>query len=282
MSLNQIGLVAYDNSSSENETDDESIGSENIIKEKTVDQDSVNCSGDMAPNEFFHNSINKTSPTLESDITTKIAHLPECRNFSTPNLELNDKLEEFIPTIKSMKDKNKVKIMIPSLSEFKDVGEEEPGRKRIKPSEKDEEMWEKICGKSKTQTKRDHTSIHRPDVPEPVIKIAPEPNNPLDALDNKAFKELVGKTKRPMGNIKLIDINEEEILPDKELWMTKSLTDPEMSPKAQVGDAVDPTKRRKHHITYLAQQAKANEQELKSAWAAGKNNRIMSRAKYGF
>ena len=53
-----------------------------------------------------------------------------------------------------------------------------------------------------------------------------------------------------------------------------------MAPKTQVEDPVDPTKKRKHHITYLAQQARANEQELKSAWATSKSNRMMSLSKY--
>lgn len=55
-------------------------------------------------------------------------------------------------------------------------------------------------------------------------------------------------------NIKLIDINEEEILPDKDIWMRKSLTDPEQAPKYVVTDPVNDTCRKKHHITYLAQQ----------------------------
>lgn len=58
--------------------------------------------------------------------------------------------------------------------------------------------------------------------------------------------------------------------------------DPELQPKAEPEETVDPTKKRKHHITYLAERAKATEQELKAAWATSKNNRMMSRAKYGF
>lgn len=147
------------------------------------------------------------------------------------------------------------------------------------PETFDDDMWQKVCGRPKPKPVIKN--------PEPVLSnttldIAPTPEKPYDGLDNEAFKELLGKTKRPIGNIKLIDINEEEILSDKDLWMTKSLTDPEMAPKPSVENPVDPTRRRKHHITYLAEQAKANEQELANSWAASKNNRLASRAKYGF
>lgn len=149
------------------------------------------------------------------------------------------------------------------------------------PETFDDEMWLKVCSRPKPK-KVTRDEPQPSNLIETTVDIAPEPEKPYDGLDNEAFKELVGKTKRPIGNIKLIDINEEEILPDKDLWMTKSLTDPEMAPKATVEDPVDPTKRKKHHITYLAQQAKANEQELANAWAASKNSRLASRAKYGF
>lgn len=68
------------------------------------------------------------------------------------------------------------------------------------------------------------------------------------------FKELVGNSKRRPENIKLIDINEDEVLPDKDQWLTKSLTDPSYAPKAVIDEPVNDTCRRKHHITYLAQQ----------------------------
>nr|CAH7714577.1 unnamed protein product [Callosobruchus chinensis] len=153
------------------------------------------------------------------------------------------------------------------------------------PETFDDEMWQKVCGRSKPKpaiiTESPIIEPEQPMVIEPV-NIAPEPEKRYDGLDNQAFKELVGRTKRPIGNIKLIDINEEDVLPEKELWMTKALTDPEMEPKKEIENPVDPTRRRKHHITYLAQQAKANEQELQNSWSSSKNNRMMSRAKYGF
>lgn len=114
-------------------------------------------------------------------------------------------------------------------------------------------MWTKVCGRSKPKTVTAinsesvnslstesigknwisrYTDLHFFYIDkdllhtyiEVIVDIAPEPEKPYDGLNNTAFKELVGKSKMPIGNIKLIDINEEEILPDKDLWMTKSLT----------------------------------------------------------
>lgn len=311
--------------------------------------------------------ISGVNKSVEDDVevsstSTLFSHLPETKSVFQDEQE--DKIEDFIPKSKPIKEKQKVRITIPSLSQFKDDEHDTPREKKFKPSTKscglisllppvrgsvktaksfipnvianktknlnankpkpvtvtvsaarrkevqkskadlkklqketkpvlsdaesdddievpetfDDDMWEKVCGRKKTKT-----VIQEPEpTPQETIDIAPEPEAPYDGLDNQAFKELVGKTKRPLGNIKLIDINEEEILSDKDLWMTKSLTDPEMAAKTKVENPVDPTRRKKHHITYLAEQAKANEQELQSTWATSKNNRLMSRAKYGF
>lgn len=51
----------------------------------------------------------------------------------------------------------------------------------------------------------------------------------------------------------MIDVNEDEVRPDKEEWL-KGLTDPDVAPKAVIEDPVNDTCKRKHHITYLAQQ----------------------------
>ncbi|XP_066255958.1 proline-rich protein PRCC isoform X2 [Euwallacea similis] len=298
-----------------------------------------------------------SSTTISNNLFSK---LPSAKSQTSTQVEENDQLEDFIPTVKNIKEKKKVLITIPSLSEFNDLKNDEPARKRAKASAKgsgllgmlppvqaapksstmfvpnivakkstkgpltptqvtkktgtvskkmapvrqskpesgsdtdtdsedivipetfDDKMWEKVCGRPKVPKRIPKTQVLLQLEPPAEFSTAPEPDKPYDGLNNVAFKELIGKVKKPMGNIKLIDINEEEIMPDKDLWMTKSLTDPELQPKAAPEDVLDPTKKRKHHITYLAQQAKANEQEYKAAWATSKNNRMMSRAKYGF
>lgn len=146
------------------------------------------------------------------------------------------------------------------------------------PESFDDDMWQKVCGR-KIKPKQ-IVPVEEP-VDLRTIEIAPEPIKPYDGLDNIAFKELVGKSKRPV-NIKLIDINEEEIVSDKNMWLTKSITDPDEVPEPVVEDPVDPTRKKKHHITYLAEQAKANEQKLAAQWASNKHSRNQTRAKYGF
>lgn len=124
------------------------------------------------------------------------------------------------------------------------------------PETFDEETWKTVCGPKKKPQKRTFIESETLQVPRTDIEIAPEAPKPYDGLDNEAFKQLVGSSKRRKENIKLIDINEEEVLPDKDLWLTKSLTDPSMVPKEEIEEPVNDTCRRKHHITYLAQQVR--------------------------
>lgn len=230
--------------------------------------------------------------TVQSNL---FSHLPEARGSTSTSVEeTEDQLEDFIPTVKTLKEKKKVQITIPALSDFDDLNEDEPLKKRVKPSDKgsgllgllppvqtapktstmfvpntvkkkvaqlvpaqvkkakpvatkparvragsdsdtdgedipvpetfDDQMWEKVCGRPKFKKPIKVHSVQQEPVTVEEFTSAPEPEKPYDGLDNTAFKELVGKTKRPLGNIKLIDINEEEIMPDKDLWMTKSLT----------------------------------------------------------
>lgn len=127
------------------------------------------------------------------------------------------------------------------------------------PETFDEETWKKVCAPNKKPQKRtiDESQQHVNGGTSTAIQIAPEAPKPYNGLDNEAFKQLVGSSKRRRENIKLIDINEEEVTADKDLWITKSLTDPDMVPKQQEEeeeDTINNTQRRKHHITYLAQQ----------------------------
>ncbi|XP_057661792.1 uncharacterized protein LOC130897142 [Diorhabda carinulata] len=367
-----MALVAYDyDSASENEEEDWTNSADvikrNSIKINTSEDSKLDKNDiDISDEEVEPNVGDlKSHSNIENDTKQKslFSILPETKKIIPEVVE--DKIEDFIPKpapISTKKEKQKVKITIPSLSQFED-DTEEPEAKKIKstvkssgllallppvkgsvktntsfipkvvvnqtkpmsnttsntlvpnvirkqveskrniktkvvneknkvvlsdaesdddldvPETYDDEMWEKICGRPKN--KPIIKEIEEAQTQE-IIDIAPEPEKPYEGLDNQAFKHLVGKSRRPIGNIKLIDINEEEILPDKDIWMAKSLTDPELAPKPVIENPVDPTRRKKHHITYLAQQAKANEQELKNQWAISKNNKFASRAKYGF
>ncbi|GJQ67293.1 hypothetical protein Trydic_g8194 [Trypoxylus dichotomus] len=148
------------------------------------------------------------------------------------------------------------------------------------PDTFDDEIWQKVCGR-----KQKHVKIPVSEASlENKIIIQPDPDvkKPYEGLDNQAFKELIGANKRKVEAVDIVEIAEDEILCDKKIWMTKSLTDPEMAPKYIVKDPVNDTCKRKHHITYLAQQAKANEQELQNQWAQSRFTRQKTQAKYGF
>lgn len=104
-----------------------------------------------------------------------------------------------------------------------------------------------------------------------------------DTLDENAIKELCGKRRK--GNngedIRVIDINADDVMPDPRDWQTKALTE-ETPTTVNKGDEPSLQSRRKHQITYLAYQAKVNEQELKNQWALNRMTRKQTQAKYGF
>lgn len=319
-----MALVSYDYGSSDSEDHEDDEKQSEKIENGQVEI--------IKTTPFLNGSDDSTSKSITFD------KLPKTKEI---NAIEEDEVEDFVPKAPVLKEKPKVKITIPSLSDFDDLETSEPIAKKLKPSAKgsgllsllppvkcepisaktfvpnvlqqknksatkaklnpktipkkpikkpvkihtgsesdtdnedfelpetfDDDMWKKVCGR---QEKKVIIENKKEEIIEPEYNAAPETSEPYDGLNNEAFKELVGSRKRIPGNIKLIDINEEEILPEKDLWMTKSLTDPEYIPKKEIEDPVDPTRRKKHHITYLAQQAKANEQDLKNQWADRKS-----------
>ncbi|KAK9885798.1 hypothetical protein WA026_013667 [Henosepilachna vigintioctopunctata] len=379
-----MALVTYDYGTDSEESDGELLendkGSINILNaEKTKSNGSnllpqtatkdvhtgnlsdCEISGESGFTETLYSSqiSDEEEDTLQvfSDSSILFNRLPPNKKVLQNNLEIiDDEVEDFIPKAKIIKpERGKIKISVPSLSDFDDFKDDEHVSKKFKSSSKgsgllcilppvkcvpisntsfvpnvlthkkktsseqvktpskslvpdsvrknkstikkkdkndsedsdddidlpetfDEELWLKSCGKviKKDIIEEESTIV------EPRVDLTPEVVEPYAGLNNEAFKELVGKRSRIPRNVKLIDLNEEALVADKDLWMRKSLTDPEFVPKAPIEEPVDPTKRKKHHITYLAEQAKANEQELQNQWASSKFNRNQSRAKYGF
>lgn len=105
------------------------------------------------------------------------------------------------------------------------------------------------------------------------------------AFDDKAIEYLCGrrgvKRKQELGNIEIVEINGEDNKPDEREWMVKALTEETARP-ASYGAGPSGTSKRKHQITYLAHQAKANELDLKNQWAQNRFNKQQTRSKYGF
>ncbi|KAK5647368.1 hypothetical protein RI129_002260 [Pyrocoelia pectoralis] len=150
------------------------------------------------------------------------------------------------------------------------------------PETYDDATWQEVCGRKKKQPPKQSQEPEPLTVIETVgVEAAPDVDQPYKGLDNKAFKELVGNTKRIPRNIKLIDIHEDEIRPDKEVWL-RSLTDPDLEAEPVIENTVDGTRKVKNHITALAEKALANDKELQKRWSENRYNRKQTQAKYGF
>ncbi|KAI4466256.1 proline-rich protein prcc [Holotrichia oblita] len=279
-----MSLVAYTNSDSDNnfsededenktgnknngEEDDEYLKKKEVPTEKTKKQP-IKIS---VPSLADFDSDDEETPVKKAKIVSKssglFALLPPPKGTSVTT-------KHFVPNSVKKTQNKKIqpfKKAVPSAVKTKDKIEpvdsedDDDGIKDL-PDTFDDDMWQKVCGRKEKRVPR---LIIEETIKTDVVQPDPEvTKRKCDGLDNQAFKELVG------GN--------NEILCDKKIWMTKSLTDPEMAPKFVVKDPVNDTCKRKHHITYLAQQAKANEQELQNQWAQSRFTRQKTQAKYGF
>lgn len=84
-------------------------------------------------------------------------------------------------------------------------------------------------------------------------------------------------------DIQFIDISQDQVKPSQDEWMRTSLqaeTEPQQRGALPIAPGAGTKK--KHQITYLAYQAKANEQELQATWAANRQSRRQTQSKYGF
>lgn len=99
-------------------------------------------------------------------------------------------------------------------------------------------------------------------------------------LDDGALVRLRGKRQE---EINIIDVCADNQI-DKTQILIRGLTEqPTYSSHSNTSDFnTSQQHRRKHQITYLAQQAKAREQELKNTWAQNRMTKRQTQAKYGF
>ena len=96
----------------------------------------------------------------------------------------------------------------------------------------------------------------------------------------KKIAQRFGDDANSADKIQLIDINiNDEMGGNRDFLKTISQ---EKQDEEVGGPAPNPTMKRKHHITYLAHQAKARELALKEEWARNRITRNQSKAKYGF
>lgn len=84
------------------------------------------------------------------------------------------------------------------------------------------------------------------------------------------------------GDIQFIEISQDQVTMGQDEWNRNQLqAETEYQPRGLINDPGGGTKK-KHQITYLAYQAKANEQELQAMWAANRHARRQTQSKYGF
>lgn len=109
-------------------------------------------------------------------------------------------------------------------------------------------------------------------------------NDMATNLDETAIQVLAGSTaKRKRVAAEIVELNESDIRLDNQEWYQQALLhgtgDEDATTLVEVPGGV---LKRKHQITYLAQQAKANEQQLKNLWAQNRASRQQTQSKYGF
>ncbi|XP_059613122.1 uncharacterized protein LOC132259487 [Phlebotomus argentipes] len=120
-------------------------------------------------------------------------------------------------------------------------------------------------------------------------EVSPDEIPVEDALiDDTAYEKLCGGSKRAkrarLDEINVVDIRSTDVMPTQEEWMRHALANSTEMPTAKPAAGADASglSKRKHQITYLAYQAKANEQELQAMWAANRQTRRQTQSKYGF
>jgi len=108
-------------------------------------------------------------------------------------------------------------------------------------------------------------------------------------VDNdEAIMRLAGKQNKlkemkedgETGGLNIIDLHEDDMKGDPRVWLTKAMTE-ETAPRP-TGKGPKGLAKTRHHITYLAHQAKERDWELKQEWATARENRKASMNKYGF
>lgn len=109
--------------------------------------------------------------------------------------------------------------------------------------------------------------------------------NYASQLDEEAIQALVGgsKSKRPkLSDVQVIDLSANDII-QRDDWEKAHLQqETQYIPRGKLTETGTGKQKKKHQITYLAQQAKANELELQAMWAQNRSSRRQTQNKYGF
>lgn len=116
----------------------------------------------------------------------------------------------------------------------------------------------------------------------------PSSSSYVQDTDNINIEALIGAraAKRARkGDIQFIDISQDQVGLSHDEWQRNQLqSETQFVPtgRLNVGEGPGTGTKKKHQITYLAYQAKANEAELQAMWANNRQSRRQTQSKYGF
>lgn len=107
---------------------------------------------------------------------------------------------------------------------------------------------------------------------------------PIDKTE--AIKMLSGHKeakRRKTEDIQFIEISDDQVMPSRSEWYRTALaSSTTYQRRGMVDEEAQPGTRRKNQITYLANQALANDSELQAMWSENRANRRATQNKYGF
>uniref|UniRef100_A0A8D8RZT3 Proline-rich protein PRCC n=2 Tax=Cacopsylla melanoneura TaxID=428564 RepID=A0A8D8RZT3_9HEMI len=100
-------------------------------------------------------------------------------------------------------------------------------------------------------------------------------------LNNDVLRKL-GARKRKGEDLIVREVNASSLMPDSREWLAQLSEETTYRPSHKKHDGPTSQQKRKHQITYLAFQAKANELDLKNQWANNRQTKRQTQSKYGF
>ncbi|XP_063433572.1 proline-rich protein PRCC-like [Mytilus trossulus] len=98
---------------------------------------------------------------------------------------------------------------------------------------------------------------------------------------DEEFLRLQGKHSRGKEPIQFVDVNADDFI-STAAYQIALTEETEYRPSHKKGEGPSSQQKKKHHITYLAHQAKEREIELKNAWSQNAMSKRQTQAKYGF
>lgn len=138
----------------------------------------------------------------------------------------------------------------------------------------------KMAEFSRNLQQQDNQAMEVEETPQPTTSRVPE----RDEINMEALIGARAAKRSRREDFQFIDVSQADITSNQEEWSRNQLqaeTQYQPTGKLTTGDPGAGTKK-KHQITYLAYQAKANEAELQAMWATNRQSRRQTQSKYGF